>query len=61
MSDQPAKDEPSKKLQKKVRKHPEDEELQVDLGNDESMDASDPNASVQPGAERGDPVVDEEE
>lgn len=42
-------DEPSKKLEKEAAAHPEDEDVQVDLGNDESMDASDPNSAVQPG------------
>lgn len=61
MSDPKTTDEPSAQLEKKVREHPEDQELQVDLGNDQSMDASDPVASAQPGGNRGDPVVDEEE
>ena len=43
------KDEPSKELEEKAARHPEDEDVQVDLGNDESMDASDANSAVQPG------------
>lgn len=61
MTDHKPKDEPSAELEKKVRKHPENEDLQVDLGSDESMDASDPPTSTQPGAYRGDPVAGEEE
>ena len=37
-----AKDEPSKEIEEEVRKHPNDQDAQVDLGSDESMDASDP-------------------
>ncbi|MCJ8190399.1 hypothetical protein [Sphingomicrobium aestuariivivum] len=36
------KDEPSKELEEKLRKHPHDEDAKVDVGSDESMDASDP-------------------
>ena len=61
MTDPKPKDEPSAELEEKVRENPENEDLQVDLGSDESMDASDPPAASQPGAERGDPVVSEEE
>ena len=61
MTDPKTKDEPSEELEEKVRKNPENEELQVTLGSDESMDASDPIASTQPGANRGDPVVGDEE
>lgn len=38
-------------LENKVRKHPDDQDAKVDLGSDESMDASDPIAAVQPGHE----------
>ena len=61
MSDQKTQDEPSKELEEQVREHPDKQELQVDLGSDESMDASDPPSATQPGAGRGDPVIDEEE
>ena len=37
-----SKDEPSKKLQEKLEKDPDNKDLQVDVGSDESMDASDP-------------------
>lgn len=36
------KDEPSKKLEEKLRKDPHDADTKVDVGSDESMDASDP-------------------
>lgn len=45
MTDHDAKspqDEPSEELENKLRKNPDDESLQVDVGSDESMDASDP-------------------
>ena len=35
-------DEPSEELEKKLEKNPGDADLQVDVGSDESMDASDP-------------------
>jgi hypothetical protein len=41
--------EPDRSIELKVKKHPEDEDAKVDLGSDESMDASDPSAAVQPG------------
>ena len=41
--------EPDQALEIKVKKHPEDEDAKVDLGSDESMDASDPSAAAQPG------------
>ncbi|MCJ7421877.1 hypothetical protein [Sphingomicrobium astaxanthinifaciens] len=37
-----AKDEPSKELEEQLRRHPDDAQLKVDVGSDESMDASDP-------------------
>lgn len=33
---------PDAAIELKVKKHPEDEDAKVDLGSDESMDASDP-------------------
>lgn len=36
-------------IELKVKKHPEDEDAKVDLGSDESMDASDPSSAAQPG------------
>ena len=41
--------EPDRSLELKVKKHPGDEDAKVDLGSDESMDASDPSAAAQPG------------
>ena len=41
--------EPDQSIELKVKKHPEDEDAKVDLGSDESMDASDPSAAAQPG------------
>lgn len=40
---------PNKDTEEKLKKHPEDEDAKVDLGSDESMDASDPPATSQPG------------
>jgi len=40
---------PDRSIELKVKKHPEDEDAKVDLGSDESMDASDPSAAAQPG------------
>lgn len=39
---------PEKELEEKLRRNPEDQDAQVDVGSDESMDASDP-----PSAARG--------
>ena len=41
---------PDRSIELKVRKHPEDEDAKVDLGSDESMDASDPISTTQPGS-----------
>lgn len=45
---------PEKDIEEKVKKNPHDENAKVDLGSDESMDASDPPAASQPGG--NDPV-----
>lgn len=42
--------EPDRELELKVKKHPEDKDAKVDLGSDESMDASDPISTTQPGS-----------
>ena len=42
---------PEKELEEKLRKHPEDENAKVDVGSDQSMDASDPPSASQPGCE----------
>jgi len=44
--------EPDRELELKVKKHPEDEDAKVDLGSDESMDASDPISTTQPGKDK---------
>jgi hypothetical protein len=41
--------EPDRSIELKVKKHPEDKDAKVDLGSDESMDASDPSSAAQPG------------
>jgi hypothetical protein len=40
---------PEKEIEDKVKEHPGDADAKVDLGSDESMDASDPSAAAQPG------------
>jgi hypothetical protein len=44
--------EPDQSIELKVKKHPEDEDAKVDLGSDESMDASDPSSAAQPGTSK---------
>jgi hypothetical protein len=46
---------PEADLEKKLKRHPEDLDAKVDVGSDESMDASDPSAASQPGP-KDDPV-----
>ena len=41
---------PEQELETEVRENPDDEDAKVDLGSDESMDASDPPSSSQPGS-----------
>ena len=41
--------DPDRAIELKVKKHPDDEDAKVDLGSDESMDASDPSSAAQPG------------
>jgi hypothetical protein len=40
---------PEKELERKLQKDPEDADAKVDVGSDESMDASDPPSAAQPG------------
>jgi hypothetical protein len=40
---------PDKELEQELKKHPHDLDKKVDVGSDESMDASDPPAATQPG------------
>lgn len=41
--------DPGHELERKLRKNPDDLDAKVDVGSDESMDASDPPAAAQPG------------
>lgn len=40
---------PERELELKLKKNPEDDDAKVDVGSDESMDASDPVAVTAPG------------
>ena len=42
--------EPEAELEHKLRQHPHDLDAKADVGSDESMDASDPPSSSQPGS-----------
>ena len=42
---------PEEGLEEHVKRHPHDADAKVDLGSDESMDASDPSAAAQPGCD----------
>lgn len=41
--------DPRRELERKLKRHPDDQDAKVDVGSDQSMDASDPSAAVQPG------------
>jgi hypothetical protein len=41
--------DPDKELEQELKKHPGDLDKKVDVGSDESMDASDPPSSSHPG------------
>jgi hypothetical protein len=43
------KGDPERELELKLKKHPEDKQAQIDVGSDQSMDASDPPSATQPG------------
>ena len=47
--------EPGVELEKKLKRDPENLDAKVDVGSDESMDASDPSSASQPG-QKDDPV-----
>ena len=47
--------EPEKELEHRLKRNPDDDDAKVDVGSDESMDASDPSAAAQPG-EKDEPV-----
>ena len=40
---------PEHDLERRLKRHPDDPNAKVDVGSDESMDASDPPSAVQPG------------
>lgn len=46
---------PGRDLERKLKRHPEDLDAKVDVGSDQSMDASDPPAATQPG-QKDEPV-----
>jgi hypothetical protein len=46
---------PERELERKLKRNPDDDDAKVDVGSDESMDASDPPAAAQPG-QKDDPV-----
>jgi hypothetical protein len=46
---------PERELERKLKRHPDDEDLKADVGSDESMDASDPSSAAQPG-QKDEPV-----
>ncbi|MGE5062440.1 MAG: hypothetical protein ACM3IG_00045 [Myxococcales bacterium] len=41
--------EPAGEFERKLKRHPDDPDAKVDVGSDESMDASDPPSATQPG------------
>jgi len=47
--------DPGREFERKLKRNPEDQDAKVDVGSDESMDASDPPATSQPGQD-DDPV-----
>ena len=47
--------EPERDLEKRLKRNPDDLDAKVDVGSDESMDASDPPAAAQPG-QKDEPV-----
>ena len=46
---------PERELERKLKRHPNDLGAKVDVGSDESMDASDPSSATQPG-QKDEPV-----
>lgn len=47
--------DPQHELERKLKRNPDDQDAKVDVGSDESMDASDPPAASQPG-QKDEPV-----
>ncbi len=45
--------DPDRELEKKLRREPGNDDAKVDVGSDESMDASDPPSASQPGCVDG--------
>lgn len=41
--------DPERELELRLKKHPADKQAQIDVGSDQSMDASDPPSAAQPG------------
>ena len=41
--------DPEQELEQTLRRHPDDPDAKIDVGSDQSMDASDPPSSSQPG------------
>ena len=41
--------DPDRELERRLKQNPDDLDAKVDVGSDESMDASDPPATAQPG------------
>jgi hypothetical protein len=50
-----ASGEPNRNLERRLKRDPNDLDAKVDVGSDESMDASDPTAAAQPG-QKDEPV-----
>lgn len=50
-----ASGDPDPELERKLKRNPHDLDAKADVGSDQSMDASDPPAAVQPG-QNDDPV-----
>ena len=46
---------PERELEQKLKRNPDDSDAKIDVGSDQSMDASDPPAAAQPG-QNDDPV-----
>ena len=46
---------PERELEHTLKRNPDDQDAKIDVGSDESMDASDPPAATQPG-QNDDPV-----
>jgi hypothetical protein len=44
--------DPEKELEQQLKDHPDDADAKIDVGSDESMDASDPSAAAQPGSDK---------